>query len=245
MKDTIYTIPVTEAFAESGKSDCAFCVMHGKLNESSIEFVMGPSYMEDDVRMETNKTGFCKSHMEQMYSRPNRLGLALMTHTRLMRINADLAPLLKDAGGAKKSLFGGKKNGSPSDGTVQYLKKAEQSCYICAKTEDTFARYIDTYFHLWKKDAEIKKLTESSGGFCLNHFYALLEAGEKKLSASDYGDFLKTVVPAELGRLKELEADLDWFVRKFDYRNSNEPWKNSKDALLRALKKISSAAVSE
>ena len=32
--------------------------------------------------------------------------------------------------------------------------------------------------------------------------------------------------------------DLDWFTRKFDYRNQNEPWGNSKTALARAVNRL-------
>ena len=243
MKETIYTIPVNKAFAECGRGDCAFCVMMKKLNENSIEFVMGPSYMEDDVRMETNKTGFCAKHMEEMYRRPNRLGLALMTHTHLMKVNADLkASLAGIAHGGRRPAFGGANKHRRAEGAAEYLRKIERSCYICARTDETFIRYVDTFFHLWKSGAEFKTLTESGGGFCLSHFRLLLERGEEKLSAHEYDEFLKAVVPLQQRELKKLEDDLEWFTRKFDYRNVNEPWKDSKDALIRSLKKISSVA---
>ena len=29
--------------------------------------------------------------------------------------------------------------------------------------------------------------------------------------------------------------DVEWFIKKFDYRYKDEPWKNSKDALVRTL----------
>jgi len=216
--------------------------MRRKLNENSIEFVMGPSYMEDDVRTATNKSGFCAAHMNEMYQKPNRLGLALMTHTHLMEVNRVLDSKLKNAIGVKKKLFGGKK-GSASAAAAEYLKSLENSCYICARTDDIFDRYVDTYFHLWKKDSQMKNLTEACAGFCFNHFAMLLDAGEKKLSSSEFNDFLQTVVQLQLNGLRELEGDLGWFIDKFDYRFVNEPWKNSKDALIRALKKISSVTV--
>ncbi len=34
--------------------------------------------------------------------------------------------------------------------------------------------------------------------------------------------------------------DLEWFIDKFDYRNENEPWKNSKDAVQRSILKTNS-----
>jgi hypothetical protein len=71
----------------------------------------------------------------------------------------------------------------------------------------------------------------------------LLRAGRQKLNAAMYGGFTAAIVPIQLASLKKLEEDIDWFIQKFDYRNSGAPWKNSKDALPRALLKISSLFV--
>ena len=50
MKEQLYTIPVNEAFAVP--CECPVCAMRHRLKENAIEFTLGPSYMEDDVRME-------------------------------------------------------------------------------------------------------------------------------------------------------------------------------------------------
>ena len=39
----------------------------------------------------------------------------------------------------------------------------------------------------------------------------------------------------ELARIQE---DIDWFVEKYDYRNKDADWKNSKDAVPRTMQKI-------
>ena len=36
--------------------------------------------------------------------------------------------------------------------------------------------------------------------------------------------------------LAELQKDVSWFCKKFDYRYDEEPWYNSKDAVERAFK---------
>jgi hypothetical protein len=43
-----------------------------------------------------------------------------------------------------------------------------------------------------------------------------------------------------LDNIKRVRDDLDWFIDKFDYRYVNEPWKNSRDALLRTIIKSNS-----
>ena len=37
--------------------------------------------------------------------------------------------------------------------------------------------------------------------------------------------------------LQRLADDLDWFTDKFDYRYKDAPWKNSRDAIERAVTK--------
>ena len=56
MKETIYTIPINEAF--EAKCGCPLCTLRRKLERDSVEYIMGAAMMEPDVRIETNKRGF-------------------------------------------------------------------------------------------------------------------------------------------------------------------------------------------
>ena len=38
--------------------------------------------------------------------------------------------------------------------------------------------------------------------------------------------------------MNRVQEDLNWFVDKFDYRNHDADWKNSKDAVQRAMQKL-------
>ena len=49
MKEKIYTVPVNDAFALD--SECPICSMFEKLENDAVEYAMGPSYMEDDIRL--------------------------------------------------------------------------------------------------------------------------------------------------------------------------------------------------
>lgn len=31
-----------------------------------------------------------------------------------------------------------------------WVRAKEDSCYICSQYKDTYARYLDTFFYLWK-----------------------------------------------------------------------------------------------
>lgn len=238
MKEQLYTIPVNDAFAVD--CECPICTMYESLEKEAIEFTMGPSYMEDDIRMETNRTGFCNHHVKLLYKHQNRLGLALMLHTHMQRTNDDLSQLLSGAIPAKKGLFSKKTEESP---VVEYIKTVENSCYICNRIDSIFNRYIATIFHCYKHDKEFREKIASSKGFCTKHFGILYENAPSQLSSSQLEDFIKIINEVYLTNMRRVADDLQWFTDKFDYRNENAPWKNSKDALPRSMTKTNSIPV--
>ena len=74
MKESIHTIPLTDAF--KAEDECPFCYLEREAEQHAISFALGSgaSYMEDDVRAETDAMGFCRHHYKMMYDYGNRLG---------------------------------------------------------------------------------------------------------------------------------------------------------------------------
>ena len=62
MKESIYTIPLMDAFRS--EDECPFCFLERQIEKHSIDFVLGSgaSYMEDDIRSQTDAAGFCRHH---------------------------------------------------------------------------------------------------------------------------------------------------------------------------------------
>lgn len=240
MKEKIYTIPVNEAFDDPG--ECAFCKLHQKLENDILDYILGPSYMEEDIREETNKHGFCKHHYNRMFHGGNHLGVALMVSTHLKKINKDLEDILKtETDTAKKrGLF--KKSDTPSP-LAEYSENLSTSCYACMRMEGRMKSYIDTFFYMWKRDPEFRDKVLSGKGFCLEHFSQMLTEARERMSRAEFSDFARAVIPLQKENLARMDEELDWFIQKFDYRFQNEPWKNSKDAPERAILKISSLQV--
>ncbi len=236
MKEQLYTIPVNDAFAVD--CECPVCSMYDSLEKDAIEFTMGPSYMEDDIRMETNKTGFCTHHVKQLYKHQNRLGLALILHTHMQRTNRDLEDLLSSDKPVKKGLFAKKtENASP---VTEYIENLNHSCYICNRIDRIFARYLATIYHCYEHDEEFRRKFAASKGFCTKHFGMLYEGAPSSLSGKRLPEFIKTLNEVYLTNMKRVTDDLEWFTDKFDYRNEDKPWKNSKDALPRSMNKTNS-----
>jgi len=251
MKEKIYTIPVTDAFAVD--CECPLCFLEKKLEDESVEYALGASLMEPDKRQETNELGFCRHHFEAMYNKQvNRLGLALMIDTFLQEKNsrikkiyeAKLSSLEKDAStGIVKNIS--KKLSTKQSDTEKLvselaaeLGKIDTSCAICSKLEYTMDRYIDVIFYLYFKEPDFKNIFDSKKGFCLKHFGQLLSLTGKYLNTNQAAIFTKNIIEMQLANLDRIEKEVDWFTKKFDYRYNDAPWGNSKDAVIRSIQKI-------
>ena len=234
MKEQLYTIPVNEVFESD--CECPICKMKEQLERNAIEYTLGPSYMEDDNRAMTDEAGFCEKHIQALYSEKNRLGLALILSTHMQKISKDLSSLTDKAALSGSSLF--KKRETSSLGS--YVDKLSHRCFICDRINDTLDRYVDTVFHLYKKDPAFSDKIKNSKGFCTYHFALLYDKAPDHLSKDTLDNFIADIKTAYFENMKRMQEDIEWFINKFDYRYQNEPWKNSKDALPRAVLKTHS-----
>ncbi|MBO5260628.1 MAG: hypothetical protein J6A82_00005 [Coprococcus sp.] len=230
MAEQIYTIPVNDAF--DSECECPLCQMQQELERNAIEYTMGPSYMEDDNRAMTDRLGFCSHHLRMLYKEKNRLGLALMLNTHMNKTIKDMKALAAKGPAPKGSLFSKGNDDSP---VVKYVEDLEKSCFICGRMDDMFERYVDTIFHMWKRDEDFKRKFSACKGFCTYHYGLLYKTGQKKLSKDTYTEFISILDKVYFDNMERVNGDLSWFIDKFDYRHKDEPWKNSKDALPRSI----------
>lgn len=254
MKDSIYTIPLTDAF-HSG-DECPFCFIHKNLQDNAINSMLGSAYMADNIREETNRLGFCADHYTLLYHHGNRLGLAMMLHTHLLELIEGLEPLLKGnnpkALSSKASVLSKILGSKSSPGKIDasnnisdFIYKNDANCYICNKIDKDMDRYLDTFFFIWKRDPSFTSLVKACKGFCLPHFAALLHMAPSKLSSQTLQYFYELVIPLTSDNLNRIEEELSWFIDKFDYRNKDASWKNSKDAVPRSIEKLAGTYVGD
>jgi hypothetical protein len=252
MKEKIYTIPVTEAFQTD--CECPLCLMEKKLEDEYINYVLGPSLMEPENRTESNEYGFCKKHFEMAYnSKKNVLGLGLILDTHLTYQNNELKKITE----GKENIFYEEsrtsmlKNLSNKVSTkltesqklasqlVDFLTALENKCCVCLKLNTTLERYLEVVFYLWKKEPEFRSLFDSKKGFCLKHYKELINCSNKYLNLSDAALFLSILVPMQNKHMERIQQEVNWFCKKFDYRNNDAPWGNSKDSVSRSIEKLS------
>ena len=242
MKEKIYTIPVNEAF--DAPCECPLCELNKKLDAEIHDYILGPSYMEEDIREETNKIGFCKYHYDKMFNARNHLGVALMVSTHLKSINKELEDILKSEAKREKGR-GFLKKSQDKRPLADYTEHISSSCYACKRMENRMNSYIETIFYLLKREPEFKQKIADGKGFCLEHFSLLLSEARKRMNETEFAEFANIIIPLQKENMARLDEELDWFIRKFDYRFQDEPWKNSKDALERTILKIASVYVNE
>lgn len=231
MKEQLYTIPVHEAFESD--CECPLCKMKSDLEKNAIEYTLGPSYMEDDNRAMTDEAGFCEQHIQALYLEKNRLGLALILSTHMQKTRKDLETLSRETV-TGKSLF---KKGTEGTNLGAYVKKLEGNCFICNRINTTFQRYVDTLFHIYKKEPDFSQKIRNSKGFCTYHYALLFDKAPEYLSKDQLNQFITDINRVYFENMERMQEDIEWFINKFDYRYQNESWKNSKDALPRAILK--------
>lgn len=190
MKNTIYTIPINEAFEK--KCGCPICSMQDNMENRVVNFITGGAMMEPDIRQQTNKIGFCCKHFDIMQREHKRLEIALMleTHTKSM---------LKSKNFRKTAL------------------EVEEECFVCKMIKNSIKRHISMLYFLYDKEADFRKLFAQQPMFCLKHYNLLINGADKKISKKHYSEFVETLESITLKHLKDLNENLTAFCKNFDY----------------------------
>lgn len=227
MKESIYTIPVSEVFEP--KCGCPLCRMRDTLEQRCIDYIMGAAMMEPDIRIKTNEQGFCVDHYEMMLKLKNRLSLALMLESHLAELQKEkYSPILKKS----------KTKKTKRDG----VKTVNDTCYVCDTIQWAMGNMLTTVLRQYQADAEFKKLFSEQEYICLPHLEMLLCAAEDEMPKKALPEFKKEAVALTDKYLTAVLGDVSHFCKMFDYRNSGKDadWGNSRDSIERAVALLSS-----
>lgn len=218
MRNDICTIPISDAFEIN--DGCPICRMRKTVEERIIEYIMGAAMMEPDVRIETNRLGFCGRHLNKMTERRGRLQLALIleSHTKELHNKIFKSPLVSNAKRAENT------------------NKRLSTCFVCEKIEWGFERMIDTIYRTYEADRDFRQMFDNQDVFCIEH-YRLLTGGCSKKNMRRYGDeFLNTLKEKAGNYLLSLNEDLKKYCSMYDYRNNGETdWGTSRDSVERTI----------
>ncbi len=216
MREDICSIPVNDVFLP--KDGCPFCRMRDMLEDRMATYITGAAMMEPDVRVETNRLGFCEEHFNQILARGSRLSVALILESLLHEVKGEIFPTGKS---------------SPKK-TAAAVKSRQEHCFICENIETNMAHLVANTIKLWQADPDFRALYAQQPFLCLSHYGMALEAGQK-LPKKEYPAFEAETVRLAKAYLENLSGDVTHFCRMFDYRSAGADWGNSKDAIERAI----------
>jgi len=219
MKESIYTVPISEVFEP--KCGCPMCALAKTLEERWVDYITGAAMMEPDVRIETNRHGFCGRHFDMMLKRRNRLSVALMLQTRLQWINKNLDTPPKQTGMFKKAT-----------GTSE-----PEECFVCSKINREATRIGANVASVWGRESDFRKLFSEQEYLCYPHARLLLDNSAGALKKETLAEYRSSVAALTRKKLDKVQADIDSFCNLFDYRNagSAKPDENVATAVENAI----------
>jgi len=223
MRESILTIPISEIFEP--KCGCPICRMRDTLENRTVEYIMGAAMMEPDVRIETNKLGFCKTHFDQMMKQKNRLSLGLMLQTHLEEV--------------QKTVFSKKRLFEAKNAKTKKLSEVNSSCFVCEKINWGMERLFKTLFELYSSK-DFKNLFREQEMLCLVHYELLCAKAPEFLQKDELESFISDCRELASKYLSSLYEDVSKFCSMYDYRNTGADWGNSKDSIERAIKFLTS-----
>lgn len=229
MREHLDTAPVWDVYRAG--MECPLCELELKNERKYLNYFLGGSVMEPAVRAEVNEKGFCASHFRMLYDAHNRLGLALMAHTYLKETIARL-----ERSQPPRFRLGGRAQDMPQDGL-------SDGCALCDRLEAAMRRYEETLLSMWMHESEFRDALRDSKGLCVRHYARLSALASSRFPAKAAKVFNEALTRVTLDNLRRVEQDLEWFTLKFDYRNQDKPWGESRDAVERALNKLRSNAI--
>lgn len=214
MKETIYTIPINEAFeaalAAGAAPDAAFCPvcrMHKRLEADNLEYVLGAAMMEPDVRIETNRLGFCGVHWDKMLAERKRLPLSLVLQTHLETLSKTAAKRLTQG----------------------------ESCYICERVGLFLGQYYNNMLYLWSSNPEFRARFEQVPVICLRHLTGLADSAKKALSKKENAAFIRHVEQRIEKEASALHESVSVFCKSFDHRFADMDVRQHKNSAERSV----------
>lgn len=224
MRDDIVSIPISEVFEP--KDGCPLCRLREMLEERVADYITGAAMMEPDVRIETNRLGFCHAHYRRLLAQRKRLSVALMLQSHLAEV--------------EKTAFSTGFSGKPKK-----VKEKAKTCFSCSQIDKNMERFAANICRLWERESDFRRLYAEQPVLCLPHCRLLTEAADANLPKKLQAEFEKQTAALAQQYLTTLQEDVSHFCKMFDYRNSgaDADWGNSKDSVERAIWFLTAQAV--
>lgn len=221
MKETICTIPINDIFMP--KDGCPICRMEEMLENQYVKFITGDAMMEPNIRIETNKKGFCHRHFSKMFVVGQKLPNALILESHLQQIIDDYMP--------------SKIKGKPDKKQLEAINTELSTCYVCDRISIDMFHFMATVFVEWAKGGEFKQLYNEQPFICLKHYNFVINSamGRHGIPSKHLPEFYAETTRLTKNYLVDLKKDITHFCSMFDYRSQGQDWGTSKDSIERSI----------
>ncbi len=201
--------------------ECPLCEIQKIVEEQFLHEFLNDAVMEDNTRIKVGRNGFCAKHFDMMFSRPNKLSVALQIQTRVNLLEKYFEHF-KSASKAKKM--------------AKEIEKSQDSCVICSLVQESMVKYYKTIAQMFEREKDFFKTLLSTKGFCFHHYAQLLKySNHAGFLKNDYVSVISGVQERNLKRLKD---ELKTFCDSHDYRNAGKPLGSAETALPRMREKF-------
>lgn len=192
------------------QKQCAFCLLRSRAENAFMASFFREMVMDEKCLAGLSKQGFCSHHFRLVLAFHDKLGTA-------MALRTIVKAALDDP-----------------------LKQGPDSCYICGALSPADRQRAEIAGDLFAADAEGHGLLESAMEFfCRPHMTWLLSVNLPRWDGRVAKEFESLCREACLRSLKKLAGELDWFVKKSDYRMVDAPWHGTEDVAERVINKLS------
>lgn len=220
MRYHISTALILQEFSKT-ESECPLCEIRAIVEKNVTEQYLNEAVMAKGARQAVNAKGFCAAHFDMLFAGQSKLGLALQCITRMNVLKEDITVPLNYRSAKKHA---------------QKLIDAKNTCIICDTVEEHMQRYYKTVAELYFNEEDFRELIGYTKGFCLQDYAQLIM--NAKYAATRVNAYVKTLGELEKKNFDRVQADLQWFCDRHDFRNAGKDMGAGKDALPRTRLKI-------
>ncbi|MBQ3219292.1 MAG: hypothetical protein IJB32_01720 [Clostridia bacterium] len=201
--------------------ECPLCEIQKVVEEQFLHEFLNDAVMEDNTRIKVGKLGFCTRHFDMLFSRQNKLSVALQIGTRADK----LSEILTNVKTVKSAVR-----------QAKLLEDSSKTCAVCEYVNESMVKYYKTIAQMFERERDFYKTLISSKGFCIKHYAELLKYSKHAgFMGKNYVDVLSGV---EVRNFERIKSELKEFCDKHDYRNALKPLGDAESALPRTREKF-------
>lgn len=227
--DLLTTARLKEALQSRG---CPICRIGEETARRYLSSILHEFVNDLTFRLKlVDSWGFCRRHawgflsLEQARFQGDGMSTANLAQWQIGRV----LELLRQAEGLPARRQRGRwlRKGGDLEAFLRPRLEPSRECPACDSQHRSEQYALEVLFEHLREEGEVTRLFRNSSGLCLAHLRAALEARDGEAGTP-------VLLDTQRARLEELHGELEEYLRKHDYRFSDEPYGPETDAFVKA-----------